>query len=117
MPPANTPPVRTTIDPDAWEPLIEDGVRMGEVHMFLQDERAERPLLGGLWRIGPDEGTALPYKVAGMEVVHVLEGRLRIDTAGGDQLELQPGDVLSLPDGHEATWRFLELTKLLFVYG
>lgn len=38
------------------------------------------------------------------EIALILEGSVRIDLAGGGTLELEVGDLLSLPPGVETTW-------------
>jgi uncharacterized cupin superfamily protein len=38
------------------------------------------------------------------EVALILEGSVRIEIAGGDTLELEVGDLFSLPPGVETTW-------------
>ena len=45
------------------------------------------------------------------EVLLVLEGEVRIEIADGPTLELQPGDMATLPAGVETTWH---LTKVPF---
>jgi uncharacterized cupin superfamily protein len=38
------------------------------------------------------------------ETIHILEGTVRIEIAGGPALELKAGDVASLPAGIDTTW-------------
>jgi uncharacterized cupin superfamily protein len=38
------------------------------------------------------------------ETIHILEGAVRIEIAGGPALELKAGDLASLPAGIDTTW-------------
>src|SRR4030095_13375924 len=38
------------------------------------------------------------------EVAFVIEGSVRIELADGEELQLAPGDLFSLPPGQETTW-------------
>jgi uncharacterized cupin superfamily protein len=38
------------------------------------------------------------------EVAFILEGSVRIEFADGEEFELGPGDLFSLPPGQETTW-------------
>jgi uncharacterized cupin superfamily protein len=49
------------------------------------------------------------------EVIHVLEGKARIEISGGPVLELGPGDVASLPGGLETTWNITTPFKELWI--
>jgi uncharacterized cupin superfamily protein len=86
---------------EAFEPLIEDGRQLGEVHFLLQSEA----LVAGMWRIGPVEGAEFPYKVTGSDTFHVIKGEAELETPDGDRIQLVPGGIYSFPDGFTATWR------------
>jgi uncharacterized cupin superfamily protein len=38
------------------------------------------------------------------ETIHILEGAVRIEIAGGPELELNAGDLASLPAGIDTVW-------------
>ena len=49
------------------------------------------------------------------EVALILEGSVRIEMAGGGTLELQEGDLFSLPPGVETTWHISTPFKEMWV--
>jgi len=50
------------------------------------------------------------------EVAVVLEGSVRIVLADGEELELGPGDMFSLPPGQETTWHITTPYKESWVF-
>ena len=98
----------TTVDPDTWVPFEPaPGVTVGEVHWLTA--------ASGLWRIGPDEGAEIPYAVKGGETFHVIEGEAELETPDGTRIALEPGTVVSFPDGFTAIWRTRAPFKKFFV--
>ena len=57
----------SSVDAETWEPLIEDGQELGQVHWLVQ--AGGRPV-AGLFRVGPEEGAELPYVVTGSDTFH-----------------------------------------------
>src|SRR5439155_8948955 len=51
------------------------------------------------------------------EVIHILEGAVRIEIPDGPTLELVPGDIATLPAGLETTWHITTPFKELWVLG
>jgi uncharacterized cupin superfamily protein len=49
------------------------------------------------------------------EVAYVLEGSVRIELADGGTLELEAGNLLSLPSGRETTWHITTPFKEIWV--
>jgi uncharacterized cupin superfamily protein len=49
------------------------------------------------------------------EVALVLEGSVRIEFADGDTLDLEVGDLFSLPPGVETTWHITTPFKEMWV--
>jgi len=49
------------------------------------------------------------------EVALILEGSVRIEIEGGGALELQEGDLFSLPPGVETTWHISTPFKEMWV--
>jgi hypothetical protein len=45
-----------------------------------------------------------PWTPAQRETIHVLEGEVIIEIAGGPALKLKPGDLASLPAALETVW-------------
>ena len=83
-------------DSSDWVPDDEDGGMMQVLY-----EEGEGSV--GLWNPGEEdriEGGALPTR----ETAVVLRGSVRIEIENGPSLELNAGDVASLPPGSTATW-------------
>jgi uncharacterized cupin superfamily protein len=106
----------TSIDRATWEPFLEDGNQLGEVHWLCQREDETGVLLAGLWRHRPDEHPdGMPYRVMGSETFHVLEGSCELTLKSGEEIRLQPGDSVTFPDAFEATWRTTKPFMKFFV--
>jgi uncharacterized cupin superfamily protein len=92
----------SSVSATSWEPLLEDGREIGEVHLLV---RAEGGPVAGLWRVGAQEGEAFPYRVTGSDSFHVIEGEAELETLDGEKIALVAGGIYSFPDGFTATWR------------
>ena len=82
---------------DGWEP--DPDVPGTEMHELVHSDG----VWAGLTRITRSDGP-LAWTPEQREVVLVLEGSVRIEVAGGDTLDLEVGDLFSLPPGVETTW-------------
>jgi uncharacterized cupin superfamily protein len=82
---------------DDWEP--DPDVPGSEVHELVHRDG----VWAGFTRFTTVDGP-VPWTPAQREVALVLEGSVRIEIAGGDTLELEAGDLFSLPPGIETTW-------------
>ena len=86
----------SNVDTDEWEPDPE--VPGSDFHVLVSDGTA-----AGLTRFTVDPGP-IPWIPQKREIIHVLEGAVRIEIAGGPTLELAVGDLATLPAGTETTW-------------
>ncbi|MGK3950861.1 cupin domain-containing protein [Microbacterium sp. I2] len=103
-----------TLDRNAAEPF-----EVGVVQWLRRPGDGERAdLSSGFWFIHPDE-TPGPMVVVGHadETVYILEGRVRIQPDGGEEIELTAGGSASINKGVSATWTVLEPTVEFFVYS
>jgi quercetin dioxygenase-like cupin family protein len=57
------------------------------------------------------------YTPPSRETLLVLEGRARVEIAGGPTLELAPGVMASIPAGTETTWHITPPFKEFWVIG
>ncbi len=57
----------------------------------------------------------VPWTPERREVAMVLEGSVRIELADGGTLELEAGDLFSLPPGRETTWHITVPFKEVWV--
>jgi uncharacterized cupin superfamily protein len=103
----------TRTDTEAWEPDVEVG---GSAHMLF-DEGDESKV--GLWRadpgapLGPSDPVVLPAR----ETIVVLEGTVRMGVDGVTELELEPGDMASVPKGASIVWDPGPACKVVWVYS
>ena len=104
--------VTSSVSTETWEPLIEDGRKLGETHLLRQEEGG--PVVG-LWRISVEDGAEFPYNVTGTDSFHVIEGEAELETPTGEKIQLTPGGVYSFPDGFSATWRTRSAFMKFFV--
>src|SRR5882672_4919138 len=81
---------------DDWRP---DPVVGGEMHVLVEEETA----YAGMSRFTKDANTG-PWTLPERETVLILEGAVRIEIDGGPTLELNVGDMASLPKGAVTTW-------------
>lgn len=104
----------SSVDAETWEPLIEDGAEIGQVHWLVQAEG--RPV-AGLWRHEPEEGTGFPCRVTGSDAFYVVRGEAELETPDGERIQLVAGGIYAFPDGFTATWRTKSSFLKFFVIG
>lgn len=75
-------------------------------------------LSSGFWFVSPEDAPG-PMEVIGHadETVYILEGRIRVQPADGDAVELSAGSVASFDKDASVTWTVLEPTVEFFVYS
>ena len=113
---ANTTEYRSSsVTAGSWEPHLEEGLKAGQVHWLRQE--GEGVPMAGLWRVSPEEGAAIAYRVTGSDTFHVIEGEAELETPDGDRIELVTGGIYSFPDGFTATWRTKSSFLKFFVIG
>lgn len=93
---------------DDWEEDPEVG---GEVHVLCEAEGVQ----AGLSRMTQAPDAPIPFKSSMRETILVLEGSVRIEIAGGPTLELEKGDMASLPKGAETLWHVTAPFKEMWV--
>jgi len=88
---------RSDVRTKEWEPDPE--VPGSEMHELVHADG----VWAGLTRFTTVEGPT-PWTPSQRETIHVLEGEVTIEIAGGPALTLKPGDLASLPAGLETIW-------------
>ena len=94
---------------DAWKPDPEVG---GEMHVLVEDETA----YVGMSRfrdVADLERWTLPER----ETVLIIEGAARIEIEDGPTLELNVGDMASMPKGAVTTWHLTVPFKEIWFFG
>ncbi len=89
------------------------GADRGDPRMSLAEFYSEAGIDVGVWECTPG-GWAI-HERPDTEVVHILEGRVRMTDSDGSTREIGPGDVMVLPKGWSGRWDILEFTRKLYV--
>ena len=92
-----------------WEPDPE--VPGSQMHELVHADG----VWAGFTRFTNVDDAAVPWAPTRREVVLILEGSVRIDIAGGGTLDLEVGDLCSLPPGIETTWHITLPFKEMWV--
>lgn len=107
---------KSQIDATEYEPFLEDGQQLGEVHWLRQSSDVEAVHLAGVWRISPEEAPeSFEYPFETEETIHVLEGSVTIDIPGAEPLFLTEGDIASFTKGTASTWSVQAPFRKFFV--
>jgi uncharacterized protein len=112
----------TAARPQVWSgdlaSLNFESYEAGIVHWLRRDTLANgRTIWAGIWEVGPEDLEPDTLHVSQHEEsFHLLEGRVRVQIERGPTLELQPGAIVSLPEGTRARWTILERAREFFVY-
>jgi uncharacterized cupin superfamily protein len=95
---------------EEWGHDAETG---GLVHLVRFDDRVQ----AGLWKPGDTAGKPIEVELVADETLLVLagSGTLRVD--GGEELELRPGDMISLGKGAKTVWVVDEDFREFWVYS
>jgi quercetin dioxygenase-like cupin family protein len=99
----------SSIATDEWTPDAEVG---GEMHVLVEADGA----YAGMSRF-LDVADVGPWTLPARETILVLEGAARIEIAGGPTLELQVGEMASLPKGATTTWHLTLPYKECWFFG
>ncbi len=91
-----------------WEEDPEVG---GEVHMLCSVDGTE----AGLSRIAETPKQPIAFTPDRRETILILEGSVRIEIAGGPTLDLEQGDMASLPKGAKTLWHVSAPFKEMWV--
>jgi uncharacterized cupin superfamily protein len=93
-----------------FEPMVIDGVPIGEVHWLRIEGSHGNHHEACLWRT--DAPATYDYFFEGDESFQVLEGSVSIEVLGTDErVELKAGDLASFPKGTRSVWTFSEPFK------
>lgn len=97
-------------DCNDYEPLIIDGVQVGEAHWLRSEGSHGNAHEACLWRT--DAPASYEYDFEGDESFYVLEGSVTIELLeSGERVELKAGDVASFAKGTRSVWSFSEPFK------
>ena len=94
----------STVRTEEWEPDPE--VPGSEMHELVHADG----VWAGLTRFTSVDGPS-PWTPSQRETIHVLQGEVAIEIAGGPTLMLKPGDLASLPAGLETIGNVMSLWR------
>ena len=95
---------------EEWEYDAETG---GLVHLVRFDDRVQ----AGLWKPGDAAGRQIEVELMADETFLVLAGSGTLWIEGREELELRPGDMISLGKGAKTVWVVDEDFKEFWVYS
>lgn len=98
------------VDSDGFEPDEETG---GFVQMLFEDGDA----MGGLWKPDPAVTEYADHVLPARETIVVVTGSVRIEVENGPTLDLNVGDMASMPKGTATTWHPSPDFKEVWVYS
>ena len=98
----------SNVNTDEWSPDPE--VPGTEMHELINDGT----VYAGLTRIASVDGP-IDWTPEQREIIHVLEGAVRIEFADGSAIELKPGDIASFAAGTVMRWHVTAPFKELWV--
>jgi ethanolamine utilization protein EutQ (cupin superfamily) len=111
------PAYSSSLHTEEFEPYIEDGVRLGDVHWIRREFEGDQPtLLVGIMRASADDlQEAFEYEWVFHETIQVIEGRLEVEIIDGPTIVLNPGEIGSFRKGGRAIFRATGPYKQFFI--
>ena len=104
--------VKSSTSSDNYEPFMLGDKQAGEVHWLSQSDSSGHTMYAGLWRCEP---MTFEYEFPGDEMIHVLQGRLLIEMASGETVELCAGEIAHFNKGTKSNWTIKESFQKFFV--
>jgi len=87
----------SSVETEQWE--ADPEVPGSEMHELVHADG----VWAGLTRFTAVDGP-VPWTPSQRETIHVIQGEVTIEIAGGPAIRLKPGDMASLPAGLETVW-------------
>jgi uncharacterized cupin superfamily protein len=106
--------VHAAFDPQQYEPFA-----LGQVQWVRRaGDGDRRALSAGFWHVTTGEAPE-PFDllIEADETIHIIEGHLHIEVAGGESFDLKPGSAASFNKGAQTRWTVVEDTTEFFVYS
>lgn len=66
------------------------------------------------WECGPE---TFDWEYSSDETAYVKEGRVRVRTESGEEVELGAGDLVFFPRGLKCTWTVLQTIRKVYVFN
>ncbi len=68
----------------------------------------------GSWECSPE---TFPWQYADDETAYVKEGKVKVVTEHGQEVEFGAGDIVFFPRGLKCTWTVIETIRKVFTFG
>lgn len=69
------------------------------------------------WSPWECEPSSFPWEYGDRETAYVFEGRVTVETADGESVEIGPGDLVTFPQGLKCTWTVHEKIRKVYRFG
>lgn len=69
------------------------------------------------WSPWECEPSSFPWEYGDRETAYVFEGRVTVETADGESVEIGPGDLVTFPQGLQCTWTVHEKIRKVYRFG
>ena len=86
--------------------------------------KVEKPTKEGLEKLGVDKWSKWECDVKKFdweydenETFYVLEGKVKVKTDGGEEVEFEKGDLVTFPKGVKCTWDVKERIRKVYKFG
>jgi uncharacterized protein len=66
------------------------------------------------WSPWESEPSVFDWEYSGTEVAFVLEGRVKVKTESGQEVEIKGGDLVTFPKGLRCTWQVLDKIRKVY---
>ena len=87
----------------------------------IQKEKPDRAKLDQLgidkWSPWQCEPSTFPWEYDERETVYVFEGKVTVQTEDGDEVQIEPGDLVTFPKGLKCTWTVHETIRKVYRFG
>ncbi len=81
------------------------------------DEKKLEELNVKSWPIWEKEPSTFPWEYTETETCYILEGRVKVKTEDGEEVEIKKGDLVTFPKGLKCTWNVIEKIKKHYNFG
>lgn len=66
------------------------------------------------WECGPE---TFPWEYSADETAYVKQGKVRVVTEHGQEVEFGAGDLVTFPRGLKCTWTVIETIRKVYTFG
>ena len=84
---------------------------MGKIIVEKPDKEKLENLNIKSWPIWEKETSTFPWEYTETETCYFLEGKVKVKTSDGEEVEIGKGDLATFPKGLKCTWNIIEKVK------